>query len=510
MEMPVVSTELLESLCEAASRNDATAIAKALNYRPIHSQSTSYDEPLVLTAVTADTDTDDSTESPSTLISLLQLITKENQPQNFQQLSSRIRPELVLRALLLIPSAYEAPWRAMCAVQHCTACICDVQTFLQQAASAWCQEERRLTTATFIKKGNSAKIRQGETLSRKRPRDWMLTLMETLMEPLLLLQLEESESTGSNNNDEKSSNTTRMTIINNNNDWIQSLELISTLIVLCNDLADDLLDECLHRAFRRTHDQNHRTISIRSDCLLPWVHLASDSRLILKAQDVECIQKVVREALESKPINSQDLPGLAEALLSMATTRMDNQHNINTTANNKHFAVIMKYREELCAWQKLILLVLNVASQSDLEVLSTVETLLESKLALLRSAALHLWATNIVESIKSSTMIPKPTQCNMLLLVLRASRLSGSQMVSELIAQALGSGGARREMDIECLCWDGLCDLVFSTDQSMTRQEHKSDHRPMAMEEATVVLEGLSYQGSGCFFDKEGNRIDSF
>jgi hypothetical protein len=264
------------------------------------------------------------------------------------------------------------------------------------------------------------------------------------MEPLH--QNGELEKPSETNNPATTNSTTaRPQTMRDNAHWTVPLELISTIISLGRDLEASLLDSCLDIVFRQP---------VRPDRILPWVNLASELRLFLRDTDWRALQVTVKKFLSADPcpVHHQDLPGLAEGILSLCS------------------ALISKrtfQQEDLAPWKELVLQLLIVAS-GDLATFSTVETILQSNLGALPTTALQQWTLMPTTSVAvANEHMPTWVHANMLLLVLRAVRNSGSQLVSKLVARAFGG---RDGLDIAEECWNQLLLLTVGEDRANQRK----------------------------------------
>ena len=249
--------------------------------------------------------------------------------------------------------------------------------------------------------------------------------------------------------------------------------------------------------------------------LLPWLQVASDVRFYLRADDVRAIQQTAQSIFlmptfgqspvpnnddddddddannsslagrfspstntavvsnSSYSINRQDLPAMTQAIVSLSLA----------TCTSAKMATGMAV-PECGSWQSLLVRLLFVAFCYDSGTYSAVETILESNLAALPTEIALAWTKDCRQSfehersvaINASTTtnsttwgnhqdIPHWIRCNLLLLLFRARRQSGSQLVSRMVAKALGTtsrvNDATTGCDIPTLCWDGLVLLCF-------------------------------------------------
>lgn len=110
-------------------------------------------------------------------------------------------------------------------------------------------------------------------------------------------------------------------------------------------------------------------------------------------------------------------------------------------------------------WLCVVMATVNLyigAASTDLVAYKKVETSLQSSFSTLPSAALLKWA--IIKATFATATIPNEIQATFLLLLLRVSRQSGSQLVSKLVSRSLGDSGGR--IDVPPVCWGRLVALT--------------------------------------------------
>lgn len=474
--------DFLKRICDASSRNDAPTIASLLACRRITSPC--LEAPLLCCSQHAET--------------LLESVFASNNDgeadtrgEHQHRLPENTRPEHATRALLIAPTAYEIPWKAACEfVAHLHAqdsnnhksssrsflrsSVADIQSFFQQAVASWWEEDRKQTAANRAPRSVRASG-SVEKLSSRNPRYWILRLVTVVIEPLH--QSDDLDEPSETNN---AMDTARPKTLRDNAHWTVPLELISTIISLSRDLEATLLVSCLDIVFRQP---------IRPDRLLPWVNLASELRLFLRDTDWRALHVSVKKVLTADPcpVHHQDLPGLSEGILSLCS------------------ALISKrtfQQEDLVPWKELVLQLLLVASD-DLATFSTVETILQSNFAALPTTALQQWTLmSTTPVVVASEHMPIWVHANMLLLVLRAVRNSGSQLVSKLVARAFGG---RDGLDLAAECWNQLVLLtVEGVIEPTQRKGRRTKSSSLVVDDLQQLLEGVTYAGSGRFDQRDG------
>ena len=430
-----------QAACEAAARGDAATVMKCLESRPVDAP-TGLDEPLL-----------PMTPSAQYLLQHLN--------------DGPFHPEHALRALMSIPSSYEAPWRAalgMIQAFHSQSgnlgkqsgkvlwtCVTDVQTFLQLTVEAWWKLERQRTSSTRKRQST-----HNFTTTNVVPRQLLEQLVDAILQPL--------------------SSDDEMTSCGDNQHWTQPLELVTTIVALCQDLEEmnatgtTLSDHILNRLFPASQQ------AIRPSRLLTWLTVVSDLRSHLRSNDWTRLHDILYESItqNTESIPPSDMPGLVRGIVSFLVKQDDENH----------------------AWEVLILHLLHSASQHA-TTYSTVETVLKTSLASLPNPVLK----RCIHAIKGSCdALPNWICSNMNLLLLQAVQESGSQLVSSLVSRALGKQGDGVGTDWQRQCWDSLKHLAFPsiTDVSSDDQRKKQSDKSM-VETIKSILEGVEYLGNGEF-----------
>ena len=376
-------------------------------------------------------------------------------------------PDHAFRALMTVPCCYETPWRAalhMVKAFHSQTgslgkqssrvlrtCVTDVQSFLQQTATSWWKQERQRTSST----SQCSQTRSFPTTD-VTPRLMLEQLVDSTLRPLV---------------DEFCS-----PLATDNQHWTQPLQLVTTVVSFCHDLdicqKGTISNYVLDRLFHEKH-------SVRPDRILPWFTLGSDLRSHLRDSDWKRLYEILLEALtsHSDSIPPSDMPGLIRGIVSF----------LSEDENDRGL---------------LILHLLHAASK-DASMYSTVETVLKSSLASLPTPILQRCI-----QISDNEGVPRWAVANMNLLLLQAIQMSGSEMVSNLVSQALGRGGGDIGSGLIQQCWESLVQLAFPSTLD-AYQKRRRKRKSQAMITATKkVMDNVYYQGNGRFArDSEGNNI---
>lgn len=428
----------LKPLEELIARNDSGGVASFLGYRRLASPS--LDTPLLNASVKAD---------------------------RIRLAAASLDEDLTIsRALIrLSPPAYETPWQSSCDVLRriqtsksadrvqLRSSVADIQTFLRQVVAIWWEEERKhILTAKSPRKADPV---GAETRSNHTPRYWLLKLLQVAMDPLRVIDaMKDSCQEGSSEL------------------WAVLLELISTVVELSRDIDDSaLLVECLGNVFQQT---------IRHDRLLPWLNLASELRLYLKDKDWENVRSSVLDALNDNECTVPDLPGVAEALLSITTHVMK--------------GVQRTVVDDIYQWQKLTIRLLLVASRHHTTG-STVEVI-HSGLSSLPHRSLQIWTRALVEGPLQDDE-PVWIRCNVLLLTLRASRHSGAQIASRMLVRTFGGDNmGHPSIDVVATTWSHLVVLLLPGSSKRRRRGNRSS---AVSDEVLHRWSGVAYSGTGNF-----------
>ena len=440
----MTSTEEVEkavqAACDAAARNDASKVMMCLHSRPIAIPA-GLDEPLLPMSSFARHLLENMNDGP-------------------------FHPEHSLRALMSVPCCYETPWRAalhMIQAFHSRTgnlgkqsgkvlwtCVTDVQTFLQLTVEAWWKQERQRTAST-----RPSQSTHKFSTTDVSPRHLLMKLADTLLRPLDNDDLPESVD---------------------NQHWTQPLELVTTIVSLCQDLQPcgkkTLSDHVLNRLFHS---------SVRPDRLLPWLTLASDIRSHLRSNDWTRLYDILQDSItnNTKLIPPSDLPGLVRGIVTFLVKRQDEQQ----------------------AWDLLVLHLLHSASLDDATTYSTVEAVLKSSLASLQNPTLARLIKALKNDVNAATdnVVPKWIRANMNLMLLQAVQQSGSQLVSGLVSRALGKDTIDGGIDLQQKCWEALKQLAFPALQESTHDRRRNRKPQDMIQVIKTTLNEVYYEGNGQF-----------
>jgi hypothetical protein len=175
--------------------------------------------------------------------------------------------------------------------------------------------------------------------------------------------------------------------------------------------------------------------SIHDACILPWLSLASDLKAQLRQNDWRVLLRKLEFAFSNVPckIPPSDLPGIARSILVFLP--------------NGCASELQK------RWRQLLPKLLTAASK-DISTYSTVEALLRSTFSSLYTHDLLSWWTSLRTPLDCERWIA----ANIYLLFLHASQQSGSQLVTTMLAQALGTNDIEN-LNLPAKCWESLVQL---------------------------------------------------
>jgi hypothetical protein len=553
---------LWNQLCDAANRNDATAVSSILHCRKL--QSPSIDDPLLCSSVFVDrllqdiqqqfvivtaSDKDDGMSVKDDAIDHSKLELRDLEAICSIHISS------AFKALLISPSIYETPWKLCCAFvefMHQSSiiqgsmiirtrlskneitlsslyrsCITDIQCFLQQVVTSWWDEDKKQSAADIMTSPTSSSLSlsagtggsyrrrsvramHDEVLSERNPRHWMLQLVQLVVDPLLVTSdVVDTEGVG--------------VLQTSPEAWTMSLELISTVVSLSNDIEKSLLHAILDLLF------GHESKKIRWDSILRWINVASELRLFLRDDDWKSIYTAIQNALliQPCPIPTHHWSSLVGHLFSAGVMEK------KLTTSVKHTAFV------LC-WHELILQFLllgTISGQGDVPApYIQMEVTLRSCLASLPSHALHHWALKIFNIGSNVSLVGSTAgtsrlmfiEANVTLLVWCASQQSGSLLVSRLVAIAFDGYKSSNTKslsasvplsDLNTECWNRLMQLVvpmslmknhpISRFRGYAKYSNDADVRQRCTVKALRELfEGVMYNGKGTFKRHVSDDVD--
>jgi hypothetical protein len=366
------------------------------------------------------------------------------------KLLDRISNQHCWKTIMMIPASYETPWRAVVPIVEESRSNTDswedltgiqlVKTFLQHTFSTWWKQERE------AKHDFSAE----RSSLRSLPRVLLLELADVVLKPLL----EEGDESRK---------------ISTARHWVGSLDLIASIVYLCRELEGGDIDDGKTSLAGKTLDKVFG-VSIHDACILPWLSLASDLKAQLRQNDWKVLLEKLEFALSNVPckIPPSDLPGIARSVLVFLP---------NGSAG-----------ELTKRWRQLLPKLLTAASQ-DIPTYSTVEALLRSTLSSFSTLDLLSWWSSLCSPVDCDRWI----SANVHLLFLHASQQSGSQLVTTMLAQALGTNGIEY-INLPAKCWESLVQLQLPASET-----ESSVNSCQNLEEVQELLLEIYYQGDGVF-----------
>ena len=504
---------LLRRACDAALRNDATSLLEHLQCRvsSSHHQLHPLTSPLL--------------KSTKQAKILHQRLFYQGDSQRLL-LREGCRPDHMLRALLMVPPSFETPWAATLEfallvqvnenlgenngtwdklhASSIRSCIADIQSFLQQTVAMWWEKERRWNaTNSRVRSINAHDIANANNKAKTTPRDWILRLTKTLIQPLLQQQSEGKETSNPTNTAPEIIQARRSTQYNKQS-WMVPLELVATIVSTMHDFEQSLKQELLDSVFQLP--------TLRPDRLLPWLSLAMDLHPFLRPCDWNMLIFIFQgkdEVTQQYTAFSipQDLPGLMSSIVNLSSALLEGGGRFTQTLKRDLFK----------SWRALALHLLIGASKEP-STFSTVATVLQSGLSALPTSTLREWMNfdneNILFSRENSpdctedevqcttTCIPKWIWANLILIVMQAAKKSGSQVVNRHLSIALSRKGSNC-WDLGLEGWNSIVGLLaFSTKDKREKKGGRSAGKSME-DTMNRWLKGVSYAGHGCFYCDE-------
>lgn len=306
------------------------------------------------------------------------------------------RQDQVLQAILRSPDAYELPWEAIQRAFRLVSrtndrylvrsCITDIQSFLQSRVEDWKGSQRDYggTNAEALPSGSNHEDGRACTLSGISPKVFLEKLVHNISKEIL-----------------------SSADIVLGDYWSTSLDIVTSVISLISQV-----DIKFHRRLIR----HYCTLIPLPSRLLAWLSSVKELRAFLEHDDLKHVQDTLLRFLddEQKTMSLSDLPGIATNILSLARSEDGNHADYS--------------------WAQVLLSLLKKAS-TDLQVYSTVESVLGTQLSSSPSDCLLFWISSLMENQEA---VPVHILANLLLLVSVSSVRSGSQLVFEVLSQSLG------------------------------------------------------------------------
>jgi hypothetical protein len=264
---------ILAGLCDAARNNDASSVAKTLGLR--RRSSASVRSPLLQ-------------QDQTSTLHLEDLIFTES----FR---------LIVKALLMAPTAYDTPWKAalesVSILQKSShqpgspdliqMTALEIQTFLQQNVAFWLNEERKQSLSSNSSPRQPCVSNEGLST----PGDYMIELANCVLLPLR------------SQNDQSRENAFPA-----ENNWEPALGIVACLVVLTEHLDMRLHHSILDGVVKPIH----------SYCLMPFVRLVVDIRCYFREQDLRFLFAQLQRSLADL-FSHNALPFLMECVLKLIT-----------------------------------------------------------------------------------------------------------------------------------------------------------------------------------------------
>ena len=483
--------KIIQDACDFASKDDAVRLCKALGCRVLSaSLPCSLQEPLL-----------SSTEKARLLQHRLL------HPPHDEAFSST-SSHRILRALLMLPPAYESPWSAaleyisylhslgLGSTRRSTLCrsalrssISEIQSFLQQTVAIWWERERR-----WHADGNDHGICHGKkTTSNPKPletpRGWILRLVQQLMKPLIQdFDITTNVRTG----DTKRNATTE------DNYWIVPLELVATIVSITHGFERSLNNEILDCVFGG---------QIRPDRMLPLLNLATDLRCFLRPEDWKHILWTLQQQDRQSRFVSfrakEDLPGFVTAILSLSSTLLTGSNNQQIGGDREQRAYTLALFHD---WKRVAFNVFYTAS-TDPSTFSTVMTVFQTGVAGFSSDVLREWlappptSDSSLDTAQQMNDVPHWVKANMVLTLMRAAKNLQTTLVDRLLSRALAQ--SKCHLDVALEGWKVL--VTYAGARAATTKKQAAKEKRSWIKSIDKIFDGSSYTGKG-HFDCGSNR----
>lgn len=495
--------KLIRLACDAAMRNDTNALSEALHCLNSRQPNSSLHTPLL-----------NSTREAQILHNRLF--------GNFSSEMSTPSGGRILRALFLMSPTYETPWSA--ALQFIESLhsmnsnnnnkskhsarisrsslrstVTELQSFLQQTVSVWWEQERRRNSSAKPNNRSTAEQQQQQstaTTTGKTARDWILRLVQTLVNPLILHQPEED---GIETQQPNSRRRTTPTNSAGEDSWMLPLELVSTIVSTMHDFETLLNGEILDIVFALP--------CIRPDRLLAWLSLATDLHSFLRPSDWTMLLRTLQRTDNSSSVQEKftafsargDFPGLMTAIVSLSSTLLLRMERDTGGRGNRKRSNAT--RDIFRAWKEMALNLLHAIS-TDPGTFSTVTIVFQERLSGLPSESLREWICledDGDEDDASENDTPNWVKANMLLAAMRSGRTSGSAMVDMFLSRALTNNKGHCDVSFEG--WKTLVKLAYGNkvNESVNKKWKNLTTRKTSFKHVEKHLKGLSYRGFGRF-----------
>ena len=532
-------TKLIHRACDAAMRNDASALVEALGCQTTTTTGSqrSLHSPLL-----------NSTKNAQILHRrLFYPVTTNDEGNNDSSFRNNSR---ILRALLLVPPHYQTPWLAawqfIKSLQQgkndsenvssssatttrslprssLRSSVTEIQSFLQQTVSMWWEQERRRNSSARAGPPLTASASAGMAINDEgnieTPRYWTLRLVQTLMKPLLLIKQRSYEKAAADH-----------TQRSGDDHWRMPLELVATIVTIMHDLEESLNHDILDSVFSLSSSTTEELLPIRPDRLLPWLSLATDLYAFLRPSDWKRLLWTLQQKGPSKNNDSttgitatdqftafsiqDDLPGLMTATVSLSATLLLSNSSGSSSKGIQNESTREIFRDwKQVAWN------LFLAASADPNTFSTVTTVFQERLSGCPSDCLREWISldgddsgkvddeedddrSNSDTILTSSNIPKWVKANTILAVMGSARYSGSSLVDNLLSRALAMGSS---FDVASAGWKALVGLMATSDERKASKRGKATSSQKSwFTNVENSLKGVRYIGNGRFAQDQG------
>ena len=377
----------------------------------------------------------------------------------------------ILRALLMVPIHYETPWICACEFvsNYCYAltpttqfrkswiltCLTEIQNFFQHVVHIFRSNKHQETGQSKL---DSHFPLPAESSTHQTARLLVLRLTHILASPFVLTL----DKTQSKNYE--------------HNLWELGLELAPSVLSFGRNV-----DESLFKSLTDVLLRNR----IGSTRILPWIRFVTRLEY-LRAEVTEAITQVLlspNDVLIDVP--NEQLPGIACAILTFATSRQ----------SNEDFG-----GDELHSWQRLLLRLLHSASKN-YETYTKMENKLQSMLVSFQPSTFERWIASL-ESLHEVNFVPKWIHINMI-----STTLQSIHPISLPNVFDMQDEGPKKMNDSQDRAFVGnnlIMNLFLPAGAS---KDFQREFRENNLEESNEncfesVFDGVSYEAQGKFNTK--------
>jgi hypothetical protein len=432
------NNHILAQLCDAARNNDASSVAKSLGLRRRSSPSV---HSLLLQ------------QDQTAILHLDDLIFTES-------------IQLIVKALLMAPTAYETPWQAafdlLSILQKSShqpgiseliqMTALEIQTFLQQNVAFWLHEERKQSlSASSSLRGSNERL--------TTPGDWMIQLAKCAMQPL--------RSQG-DQSQEKS--------FIAESDWEPALGIVSCVVVLTEHL-----DMRLHHSILDVVAK-----PINASGLIPFARLVVDTSCYFREQDWTFLfgQWQLSLADPSSKESNTDFPFLVECVLKLITE------------------LLRKFDIASVSQWRLIILQIMMSISGDALIFESVERTISSYVASL-SGATQCQLISVLRKCDhpEEDKYPRWLKACMLLQITDAAFRSKSGLVSHMLNRSLPQSSRLKSTPVSTLRLSLIEDVFALTEcgQVVESESASPDLVNEVENDWLSIFRDLKYEGKGQF-----------